>query len=387
MVIKHKVYEAMREILPNYPSGIRASELKRMISDRFPDALPHSIGAVFSTLTREYPKEFSAQKVKGKGTFYFSAQNDVTDEEGDNIAQVAQYKESDNTVIAEKGKYTLKHQVYEAMKEILPNYPSGIRSNELKSIISQKFPSELLHSIGSSMSIITDEHPKKFYKQKIKGEGVFYFLVQNDTTDEKGDNIAQVAQYKESDNRVIPEEGKYKEKDFYASFAKYLQYNDSDNDNEYYHLDECTKAIPVGGGSASQGKWGMPDVIGVLQPDYNDFVQFSDEIVSAEIKSEKSSNAIITAFGQACAYRLFSHKTYLVIPEPKDINHTNRIEKLCQIFGIGLVYFDPDQKPDVSIYNLKLPAQKHSPDMFYVNDIVRGDIADKLYGRKSRKRK
>ena len=283
---------------------------------------------------------------------------------------------------------TNKEKVYRAMKDILPKCPDGLHPRDLTNlIISEKRSDALRHSIISYISIITNDRPNEFYKEKVKGGGTVYFSVQqNDITDKKDDNIvAQTAQYKESDNTVIPEECKYKEKDFYDSFAKYLQYDDSDN--KYYHLDECTKAILVGGGSASHGKWGMPDVMGALQPNHNDFVQFSDKIVSAEIKSDKSSNAIITAFGQACTYRLFSHKTYLVIPEPKDINHTNRIEKLCQIFGIGLVYFDPDQKPDVSIYNLKLPAQKHSPDMFYVNDIVRGDIADKLYGRKSRKRK
>ena len=274
---------------------------------------------------------------------------------------------------------TGKEKVYRAMKDILPKYPKGLHSKDLTSLIFDEKNPIVSHSnivnrhalrrpIILNIAKITDERPNEFYKEKIKGGAVYFSVRQNDATDKKDDNIAaQPAQYKEED--------------FYASFASYLQYGDSDDEND--HLDECTKAIPLGGGSAFQGKWATPDVIGVLKPYDNDDVAFPDEIVSAEIKSEKSNNAIIIAFGQACAYRLFSHKVYLVIPKPTD---NNRIEKLCQIFGIGLVYFDPDQEPDVSIYKLKLPAQKHSPDMYYVNDIVRDDIAVKLYGKKIRDR-
>ncbi|MGU9951011.1 MAG: hypothetical protein ACNYPH_01620 [Gammaproteobacteria bacterium WSBS_2016_MAG_OTU1] len=144
MAVKHQVYEAMREILPNYPLGIRASELKRMISDRLPDALPHSIGAVFATLTREYPKEFSSQRIEGKGTFYFSAQNDATNEECDNtVAQTL-----GRSGMAAKG--SLADKVYKEMKDILPKYLDGLRASELKRIISERLPNDKPHSIGAA---------------------------------------------------------------------------------------------------------------------------------------------------------------------------------------------------------------------------------------------
>lgn len=43
-----------------------------------------------------------------------------------------------------------------------------------------------------------------------------------------------------------------------------------------------------------------------------DPIKAHPEIVSVEIKTD--TNQLITAFGQACAYKLFSHKVYLVIP-------------------------------------------------------------------------
>ncbi len=260
---------------------------------------------------------------------------------------------------------TKLHQVYEVMKDILSECPDGLRAVKLAKRIEEKHDKDKLPDVFDSYFSDVEKNYSDINKQKIKGKGTFYFLVQNDDTSE------------ESDNTATPEKDKYSEEDFYASFAEYLQYG-NEKDNEYNYLDECTQAIPKGGSSKLHGKWGMPDVIGVLKPGDNDNVKFLDEIVSAEIKSERSNDALITGFGQACAYRLFSHKTYLAVPKPKDMRHTNRIEKLCQMFGIGLVYFDPTQKPDVSIYNLKLPAQKHSPDMSYVNSIVDDDVANAL---------
>ncbi len=343
----------MQQILPEHPEGIRASELKRKINEIFPDALSHSIGSIMSIITDEYPSKFYKQRIKGEGTFYFPAQNDVTDEEYDENVLTDQPKESDDIASTDQSKESDDIASTDQSKE----------SDDIASTDQSKESDDIASTDQSKESddiALTDQS-------------------------KESDNIAtQADQPKEGDDVI--QENKYKEKDFYKSFAEYLQYGDSDDEDEYHHLDECTKAISVGGNT--RDKWGTPDVIGVLRYDYNDYVKFPDEIVSAEIKIDNASDVILTGFGQACAYRLFSHKTYLVIPELNDIRLTNRIEKLCQIFGIGLVYFDPKQEPNVSIYKLKLPAQKHSPDLFYMNETVRNSyIADKLYGIKPRKSK
>ena len=45
----------------------------------------------------------------------------------------------------------------------------------------------------------------------------------------------------------------------------------------------------------------------------SDIIQAPVEIVAAEIKLDMAQ--LVTAFGQACAYCLFAHKSYLVIPK------------------------------------------------------------------------
>ena len=167
-----------------------------------------------------------------------------------------------------------------------------------------------------------------------------------------------------------------KESDFYKSFAKYLEYAKSeDEDND--RLDECTKAV-AWGGNRSGNIWGTPDVVGIFRPRSGTHVQFPHEIVSVEIKMGRTSQDLITAFGQACAYRLFSHKVYLVIPESGQ--NTDRIKSLCHLFGLGLVYFDPEVEIiDPSIYRTVLLAQSNTPDMFHVNKFITGELANKLY--------
>ena len=128
-------------------------------------------------------------------------------------------------------------------------------------------------------------------------------------------------------------------------------------------LEECTKAIPVGG-NPSRDKWGTPDVIGVREPKKSDIIKFSTEIVTAEIKLD--TTGLITAFGQACSYRLFCHKSYIVIPQDSPEDDVARLDTLARIFGIGLILFDAKNASTPS-FTIRVRAAKHDPDMFYVN--------------------
>ena len=111
------------------------------------------------------------------------------------------------------------------------------------------------------------------------------------------------------------------------------------------------------------GKWGTPDVIGVLKPKAGDIFKFEPQIVTAEIKAVAYQPVV--AFGQAVAYRLFSHKSYIVVPKLTSDDDMSRLKSLCSIHGVGLVTFalNKDQ-PDYAV--LVLPANA-APDMFYVN--------------------
>jgi hypothetical protein len=146
-----------------------------------------------------------------------------------------------------------------------------------------------------------------------------------------------------------------RESDFYDSFAEWLKKD----------LDEATEAIALGG-SGLRSKWGTPDVVGTFKPLPSNRVKFDLEIISAEVKT--SSTQAIEAFGQATAYRLFSHKVYLVMPGDISQEDQSRLEALAMLFGIGFVQFDVN--PDKPDYRVRLRARRYAPDMFYVNEFA-----------------
>ncbi len=151
-----------------------------------------------------------------------------------------------------------------------------------------------------------------------------------------------------------PGEPPLTEQDFYASFAEWLEEND-----------EATVASELGGASLG-GKWGTPDVIGVLKPRAQDIFKFEPQIVTAEIKAVPGQPVV--AFGQAVAYRLFSHKSYIVIPNSTSGDDMNRLKSLCSIHGVGLVTFALNKaQPDYAVVVLPVIA---APDMFYVNSML-----------------
>jgi len=146
------------------------------------------------------------------------------------------------------------------------------------------------------------------------------------------------------------------EHQYYEAFADWL----ADD------LDDVNHAVAVGG-NILKGKWGTPDVIGVLKPKSSDLVKFEPQIVSAEIKTDP--NAPVVAFGQSVAYRLFSHKSYMVMPETVTKPDLERMEALATLYGIGLVTFTLD--PSAPAFELRVRAVPSQPDMFYVNEMAR----------------
>lgn len=135
-------------------------------------------------------------------------------------------------------------------------------------------------------------------------------------------------------------------------------------------LNEVVTAEPLGG-SGLGSKWGTPDVVGIYKHLPHQKIRFELEIVTAEIKIDPQSS--VTAFGQAAAYRLFSTKSYVVMPKTITPAEQARLEALCMLFGIGLVTFDATN-PNNPNFIARVRAQRFSPDMFYVNE-----FADQLY--------
>jgi hypothetical protein len=164
----------------------------------------------------------------------------------------------------------------------------------------------------------------------------------------------------------LPLNKRITEQDFYQSFADWL----------VSELEDCTKTEVVGGATFGD-KWATPDVIGVLKSKPSDIFKFEHEIVAAEIKIS-GGESLVTALGQACSYRLFAHRSYIVVPKQASKSDLDRLDSLCLLFGIGLVVFDV-QNPDNPEYSIKTRALTHKPDMFYLNHYLgKSGLGDKL---------
>jgi len=238
---------------------------------------------------------------------------------------------------------TRRQKITDRAIEILKENPDGLRYSELVRVMFEHFGNIPVNTIHGTIWDIHTQNPDKIYKPS---RGLFRLVeFRSPETDQLEEGLA---------TKPLP---KIKEEDFYSLFADWLV-------NE---LEECTKAIPLGG-SRFKDKWGTPDVIGKKESMRSDIIQGSIEIVSAEIKTEVSQ--LVTAFGQACSYRLFSHKSYLVVPKQSSQEEIARLDSLCLVFGIGLILFD-STSPDNPAFDIRVRPTKQEPDMFYVNKYMK----------------
>jgi hypothetical protein len=243
-----------------------------------------------------------------------------------------------------------KEQIIEKALEILGGAPEGVRYSSLVQRVHEALPNIPKNTVHGTIWKLDVTMPDKFFKP---ARGLWMHV-----------KFREGLQPEKCVPVDSPKE-KIAEKQFYEPFANWLV-------NE---LEECTKAIQVGGNSFKD-KWGTPDVIGIREPRKSDIIKFPTEIVSAEIKLDSAS--LITAFGQACAYWLFSHKSYLVVPATSLGDDLARLDALARIFGIGPILFNATD-PKSPNFDIRVRAAKHEPDMFYVNRSMKL-IEDELFG-------
>ena len=221
--------------------------------------------------------------------------------------------------------------------ELLEQFPKGLRYSELHAKIRAYDTNFNSNTVNGSIWNLDAIYPDKVYKPS---KGLFRLL-----------------KYKPADSDEVAEGPvtvtKVKEEDFYKPFADWLT-------NE---IEDVTVAIPLGR-NKFKDKWGTPDVIGKRESRRSDIIKGITEIVSAEIKTDTLQ--LITAFGQACAYKIFSNKVYLVVPSKSSDEDLDRLDSLCQIFGIGLVTFDA-AAPTSPDFRIMVRAARHEPDLFYTN--------------------
>ena len=238
---------------------------------------------------------------------------------------------------------TGKEKMISKALEILKLNPDGVRYSELVKKLQEELPEEIsVNTIRRTVWKLETHVPKQIYKP---ARGLFRHVEFREE------------EIKEERKPLDLSPAKIKEEDFYPAFARWLE----------EESEECNKAIPLGGNKFRE-KWGTPDVIGKREPLRSDIIKTAIEIVSAEIKAD--TRDLITAFGQACSYKLFSDKSYIVIPKVSPQEDISKLDALCLIFGIGLVLFDNAKVEDPQ-FEIRVRPRKHEPDMFYVNKYMK----------------
>jgi hypothetical protein len=236
---------------------------------------------------------------------------------------------------------TIREKIILNAIDLLKQNQQGLRFSEMVRRIKELLPDANLNTINGS---IWDLHIKKSNEVYKASKGLFRHV--------------SFRGKEEIIKLPIGSGGvSIREEDFYKPFADYL----------VGELDECTKAISLGG-NRFKDKWGTPDVIGKNESSRSDIIKHETEIVSAEIKIDDSG--LITAFGQACAYKSFSHKVYIVIPKSASEEDKSRIESLSLIFGIGLILFDSTNRENPQ-FEIRVRPIKYEPDSFYVNKYMK----------------
>ena len=250
----------------------------------------------------------------------------------------------------------------EALK-ILEKYPEGLRLKDLRMQLHERLPSINVNTIRGAIWDLDKTSNGQIIKQT---RGIFilkkYYNSDIGTSDRSSEKIA----IPESDSQST----QFGEGEFYQKFAEYLMTG----------ISECNSAVPFGD-SRGGPKWGNPDVIGWFDIGKAIFTQ-NPEIVSGELKIDSSWDKIVTGFGQACSYLLFSHKSYLAVPKQIKEGDRSRIESLCIIFGIGLIYFDKTNPKDPK-FELRNRALRHEPNILYINERAK-EINDALTKRNNK---
>lgn len=237
---------------------------------------------------------------------------------------------------------TRRETIRKKALELLESAPNGIRYSELVDQILAAYPEFPRNTINGNVWNLDSVFPEQVYKA---ARGLFRSTKFKETEPEP-EVVPPV---------VAPET--LAEEAFYEPFADWI----------VQELEECTKAVALGG-SRFRDKWGTPDVLGIREPRKSDIITLPTEIVSVEIKVEKAG--LITAFGQACAYKIFSHKSYIVVPNDSLAEDIARLDVLCRTMGLGLILFNA-QNADEPNFEIRVRATNHDPDMFYVNKYMR----------------
>lgn len=236
-----------------------------------------------------------------------------------------------------------QQKIVKVAVELIGSRSEGYRYTEIKAEVHAQYPDIPLNTIGGVIPKL-EEHTDQVKRVE---RGLFRHIsyLEKINGQEETDTEHSIEPIKTVEQR------QYKEEEFYVAFADWLE-----ND-----MQECSKAIPLGG-TVIKTKWSTPDVIGIRE--FRSFIQLPTEVISAEIKID--TNQILTGFGQACSYKLFSHRTYLVLPHDMPDEDKLRIDSLCRVNNIGLIFFNKNDPHNT----IRSRANKNEPDTYYIDEIM-----------------
>lgn len=223
--------------------------------------------------------------------------------------------------------------------DLIKAHPEGLRYSELFRKLRDGPPAFNAGTINSTIYNLDVVLPQSVWKPS---KGLY-----------RHTDYRDMAPADQSSSRTAAPQTKLREEHFYVQFADWVQ-------NE---AEEVTQAIPLGG-NLFRDRWGTPDVIGKKESRRSDVIKAPTEIVAAEIKVDLQQ--VVTAFGQACAYRLFAHRSYLVVPRQTNSDELARLDALCEISGVGLVTFD-SENANAPGFAVVVRPRTHKPDLFYTN--------------------
>jgi len=133
---------------------------------------------------------------------------------------------------------TKREQIIAKALEILKNTPKGVHYTELARKIKQELPDINLKTIYGTIYNLDSRLPNRVYKP---ARGLFRFITFREI------EISNKGKEREDIQIVKKAKEGLTEENFYQPFADWLA-------NE---LEECTKAIPLGG-NKFKDKWGTP---------------------------------------------------------------------------------------------------------------------------------
>jgi len=216
-----------------------------------------------------------------------------------------------------------------------PEYKAGLRFSLLVDKIAEE-TGDNLNTINGSTYNMPNEMPDSIARPQ---RGLFILKKNLNYVSEKENETSD----KYSDA--------FKEESVYEPVKEYL-----------LGRSEFTHAIVIGGAIFGK-KWGTPDIMGAIRVSSDAIYQPPLEIVAVEVKGNNYSP--VEALGQAMAYKLFAHRTWLVLPESDDID---RIEGIAMSANIGLVVFN--YKNGQFIFETLNRPITGNPDAEEVNNIL-----------------